>query len=94
VLPQVLAEPISYFVVCVISLDFCPNIGRHLSHHFTNIMVISNLFQKASSCVDNSHYQKKKIRIGFINNLAPVLKVSGTKCFITGVKIKALELVL
>jgi hypothetical protein len=37
---------------------------------------------------------KKRIRIGFINNLAPViqpvLKVSGAKCFITSIKIKAL----
>jgi hypothetical protein len=46
-----------------------------------------------------THYQKKRrIRIGFINNLAsdiqPVLKVSGAKYFITGVKIKALEPVL
>jgi hypothetical protein len=44
------------------------------------------------------HYQKKKIRIGFINNLAlviqPVLKVRGAKYFITGVKIKVLEPVL
>jgi hypothetical protein len=42
--------------------------------------------------------KKKRIRIGFINNLAsviqPVLKVSGAKCFITGVKIKDLEPVL
>jgi hypothetical protein len=41
---------------------------------------------------------EKKIRIGFINNLAsviqPVLKISGAKCFITGIKIKALEPVL
>jgi hypothetical protein len=42
--------------------------------------------------------EKKRIRIDFINNLAPdiqsVLKVSGAKYFITGVKIKALEPVL
>jgi hypothetical protein len=42
--------------------------------------------------------EKKRIRIDFINNLAPViqpiLKVSGAKCFITGVKIKTLEPVL
>jgi hypothetical protein len=42
--------------------------------------------------------KKKRIRIGFINNLAPViqpvLKVSGAKYFITGVKIKTLEPVL
>jgi hypothetical protein len=40
----------------------------------------------------------KKIRINFINNLAPiiqpVLKVSGTKTFINGVKIKVLEPIL
>jgi hypothetical protein len=41
---------------------------------------------------------ENKIRISFKNNLAPViqpiLKVSGAKYFITGVKIKALEPVL
>jgi hypothetical protein len=35
--------------------------------------------------------EKKRIRIGFIKNLAPdiqpVLNVSGAKCFITGIKI-------
>jgi hypothetical protein len=47
--------------------------------------------------INNTHYQKKKrIRIGFIKNLAsdiqPVLKVSGAKCFITSVKIISTEL--
>jgi hypothetical protein len=54
-----------------------------------------NLGQPRRREKGESRYKKKKIRIDFINYLAPdiqsVLKISDAKCFITDVKIISTE---